>query len=147
MKKTRLAILLPAVALSGVLLLSLHQRSSAQSVPATNPAVNLNLAALNFTAAQANPDEAYQVIRAFVPTGSRSVKCLATLGETNIFPVPNAMFCGEREPAAFGGEPGMLISVFLPQPVSPDFVLSVTLYQQGAKRYGTPVLCKGSDGC
>jgi len=127
-------------------LVSSHQ-VPAQSIPPGNPLLTINTVSLNFTTAQVNPNESNQVVRAFVPTGSKSVNCLATLNETNIFPLPNALFCGEREPAAFGGVPGMLVSVFLPQPVSPDFVLSVTLYQQGAKSYGTPVLCTGADGC
>lgn len=119
----------------------------AQNIPPGNPLLTINTVSLNFTTAQIDPNEGNQVVRAFVPTGSKSVNCLATLNETNIFPVPNALFCGEREPAAFGGVPGMLISVFLPQPVNPDFVLSVTLYQQGAKSYGAPVLCTSADGC
>jgi len=123
------------------------RQTSAQSIPAGNPVLTINTVSLNFTAAQADPEEGNQVIRAFVPTGSKSVNCLATLGETNIFPVPNALFCGEREPSAFGGVPGILISVFLPQPVSPDFVLSVTLWQKGATQYGATVLCTGAQGC
>lgn len=133
-------------ALAGVILMSSHQ-TSAQNIPPTNPLLTINTVSLNFTAAEADPNEGNQVIRAFIPTGSKSVNCLATLNETNIFPVPNALFCGEREPAAFGGAPGMLISVFLTQPVTPDFVLSVTLWQQGARSYGAPVLCTGDQGC
>lgn len=133
-------------ALTAVILAPSHQ-TSAQSIPPSNPLLTINTVSLNFTAAQADPDEGNQVIRAFIPTGSKSVNCLATLNETNVFPVPNALFCGEREPAVFGGTPGMLISVFLPQPVTPDFVLSVTLWQQGARSYGAPVLCAGAQGC
>ena len=58
-----------------------------------------------------------------------------------------AIFCGERQPAAFGNVPGMLVSVFFPQQPSSDLTLSVTLYQQGAKKYGAPVLCTAEDGC
>jgi hypothetical protein len=134
--------------LFAMFVISFHQRTFAQTVvPSPNPALTLNTVSLNFTAAQIDPNENNQVVRAFVPTGSKSVNCLATLNETNIFPVPNALFCGEREPSGFGGVPGMLISVFLPQPATADFVLSVTLYQQGAKTYGAPVLCTSADGC
>jgi hypothetical protein len=80
---------------------------------------------------------------------SKSVNCLASMNEIGANgPLTGiALLCGEREPAAFGGVPGMLVSVFLPQPPPADFVMSVTLYQQGAKSYGPPVLCTGADGC
>lgn len=142
-----LATLVCLIAALTLVTLGPSHQTSAQGIPPSNPLLTINTTSLNFTAAQADPDEGNQVIRAFVPTGSKSVNCLATLNETNVFPVPNAVFCGEREPGAFGGGPGMLISVFLPQPVSPDFVLSVTLWQQGARSYGAPVLCTGAQGC
>jgi hypothetical protein len=103
---------------------------------------------LALTNAHVNPGENNQVVRAFVPTGSRSPNCLVTLNETNNVALGIVLFCGEREPAALGGVPGALISVFFPQPVrSPDLYLSVTLYQQGAGTYGAPVLCTAVDGC
>jgi hypothetical protein len=60
---------------------------------------------------------------------------------------PVATFCAEREPAGFDGVPGILISVFFPQTVIPNFYLSVNLYQEGAESYGAPVLCNASKGC
>lgn len=143
----KLATLVCLVGALTAVILAPSRQTSAQGIPPSNPLLTINTASLNFTAAQADPGEGNQVIRAFVPTGSNSVNCLTTLNETNVFPVPNAVFCGERQPGAFGGTPGMLVSVFLPQPVSPDFVLSVTLWQQGAKSYGPPVLCTGAEGC
>jgi hypothetical protein len=107
----------------------------------------LNTVSLNFTNAHVDPFQNNQVIRAFVPTGSRSVECLLTLNESNNAVPGIVSFCGEREPPAFGGVPGMLVSVFFPEPVPPDLVLSVTLYQKGARRYGAPVLCTANDGC
>jgi hypothetical protein len=109
----------------------------------------LNTVSLNFTAAQLDPLEGNAVIRAFVATGSKSVNCLATLNEirTTVVPTGITIFCGEREPFAFGDVPGVLVSVFFTQPAPPDLVLSVTLYQQGAKKYAAPVLCNGNDGC
>ncbi len=134
--------------LSATFVISSRQPTFAQSViPPSNPALNLNTVSLNFTTAQIDPTENNQVVRAFVPTGSKSVNCLATLNETNNVQFGTVLFCGEREPSAFGNVPGVLVSVFFPQPVTPDFVMSVTLYQQGAKRYGAPVLCNGADGC
>jgi hypothetical protein len=130
--------------------------SSRQSMFAQAPTLEserekdkLNTVSLNFSAAQLDPLEGNGVIRAFVPTGSKSVNCLATLNEirTNVFPTGLTVFCGEREPFAFGNVPGVLVSVFFTQPAPPDLALTVTLYQQGAKKYGAPVLCNGSDGC
>jgi len=47
------------------------------------------------------------VVRAFVPTGSKSVKSLASLDEirTNVWPAGITVFCGERAPFTFGGVP------------------------------------------
>ncbi len=131
------------VVLTLSLFVTLHH-SSAQSIPTGNPLLTINTVSLNFTTAQMVDS---QTVRAFVPTGSKSVNCLAAFNETNNVQSGTSLFCGEREPAAFGGTPGMLVSVFFSQPVTPDFVMSVTLYQQGAKSYGAPVLCTGADGC
>jgi len=133
--------------LSATLVISSHQPTFAQTeIPPQNPALNLNTVSITFTFAQINPNENNQVVRAFVPTGSTSADCLATLNDTNIFPLPNALFCGDRTPSAFGGTPGVTVSIFLPQPATPTFAVRVTLYQRGAKKYGAPVLCN-TDGC
>jgi hypothetical protein len=124
------------------LLLSFRQPTFASEFEGT-----LNTVSLNFTNAQIDPAMDNEVIRAFVPTGSRSVKCLTSLNESNNAVSGIVVFCGEREPPAFGGTPGILVSVFFPTPVPPDLVLSLTLYQQGARRYGAPVLCTAADGC
>jgi hypothetical protein len=136
-----------ALLLSATFIISSHKPTFAQTVvPSPNPALTLSTVSLNFSTAQMVDS---QTVRAFVPTGSKSVKCLTSMNEigTNFFPTGITLFCGEREPSAFGGVPGMLVSVFLPQPAPPDFVMSVTLYQQGAQKYGAPVLCTGADGC
>lgn len=122
----------------------------AQTVVAPqNPALGLHTVSLSLTSTQLDPLEGNGVIRAFVPTDSKSVNCLATLNEikTNVYPTGITLFCGEREPSAFGSTPGVLVSVFFTQPAPPDLALSLTLYQQGAKFYGEPVLCNGNDGC
>ena len=140
--RTATAITCAVLLLSVALLVSLRQPSFASEFEGT-----LNTVSLNFTNAQIDPSMNNQVIRAFVPTGSRSVNCLTSLNESNNAVSGIVVFCGEREPPAFGGTPGMLVSVFFPEPVPPDMVLSVTLYQQGARRYGAPVLCTAADGC
>ncbi len=133
--------------LCATLVISSHQPVRAQTeIPPQNPALNLNTVSITFTFAQINPNENNQVIRAFVPTGSTSGDCLSTLNDTNTFPFPNALFCGDRTPSAFGGVPGVTVSIFLPQPATPGFAVRATLYQRGAKTYGAPVLCN-TDGC
>jgi hypothetical protein len=146
-----------SITVSGVLfliaatfLISSHKPTFAQTVvPQPNPALTLNTVSLNLTSAQLDPLEGNGVIRAFVPTGSKSVNCLASLNEirTNVFPTGITLFCGEREPFAFGSVPGVLVSIFFTQPAPPDLTVSVTLYQLGADKYGTPVLCTANDGC
>src|SRR5689334_23258231 len=96
------------------LVASLRTRTAAQTAPLIPVSANLNTVSLNFTTAQMVDS---QTVRAFVPTGSKSVKCLATFNETNNVQPGTSLFCGEREPAAFGGTPGMLVSVFFSQPV------------------------------
>ena len=113
-------------------LVSLRQPSFASEFEGT-----LNTVSLNFTNAHIDPSMNNQVIRAFVPTGSKSVNCLTSLNESNNAVSGIVVFCGEREPPAFGGTPGILVSVFFPESVPPDLVLSVTLYQQ---RAGVPIL-------
>jgi hypothetical protein len=79
-------------------------------------------------------------VRAFVPTDSLSPNCLTTFSESN-FAVPGlTLFCGAR---VFDGQKGLLISVFPPQVIPTGLVLSLTVYQQGARGYGTPVLYTG----
>jgi hypothetical protein len=143
MKKASVGVLVVLFTLA-VLLFAGYEPTNAQtSIPKTS-ALNPNTVSLNFTTAQMVDS---QTVRAFVPTGSKGSKCLATFNETNNVQAGTSLFCGEREPAAFGSTPGMLVSVFFSQPVTPDFVMSVTLYQDGAKTYGAPVLCTLADGC
>lgn len=134
--------------LSATLILSFYQLTFAQNED-QELVNNLNTVSFNLTSAQLDPLEGNNVIRAFVPTGSKSHDCLTSLNEirTNAYPVGITMFCGEREPSGFGGVPGMLISVFFPQTPPADLSVGISLYQRGARQYGTPVLCTANDGC
>lgn len=147
--KSRLLVACTLFFVAVMLVVSFRQLLLGQTPAVIPVTANLNTVSLNLTSAQLNPLEGNSVIRAFVPTGSKSVNCLATMNEigTNAFPTGITVFCGEREPFAFGGVPGMLVSVFFPQPAPSDLVLSITLYQQGARKYGPPVLCNANDGC
>ena len=83
-------------------------------------------------------------LAAFVPTGSLNQKCLATFAESN-FPVAGVtMFCAPRAPSGLGQ--GVWIHIFFPFPPPPQFLYIVTVYQEGARSYGTPVLCNVA-GC
>ena len=99
------------------------------------------------TNAHLDPNENNQVIRAFVPTGSLSRNCLATLNDTTDVALGTITFCALRVDQSLGGVPGVLISVFYPQPPAPNFNVTVTVHQDGARRYGAPVLCTSADGC
>ncbi len=77
-------------------------------------------------------------VRAFIPTGSRG-RCLATLAESN-FPTSSVFFfCSPREVAGKGG-----INVHLAFPAFPPLSVEafwvVTVFQEGAKEYGVPVI-------
>jgi hypothetical protein len=84
-------------------------------------------------------------VRAFVPTGSLSQHCLATLSESN-FAVPGiSLLCAPRE---FGGQQGILFSAFFPQPIPTGLILSATIYQEYAHGYGVPVFfCAPNPNC
>jgi hypothetical protein len=149
MKISKLSIGLVALVVA-LFSISSHNLIFAQSaVPPPNPALTLNTVSLNFNPSYLDPFEGNQVIRAFIPTGSKSVNCLATMNEILTDQPLNGivLFCGEREPFAFGNTPGMLVSIFFPQPPPQELELSITLYQQGARSYGAPVLCTGNQGC
>ena len=85
----------------------------------------------------ATPD----LIRAFVPTGSKSHRCLVTFGESTIADVLGpSPFCGAR---TVNGIDGVLITIHLTDEVS-DLFLSLTVFQQFAKTFGAPVLYRGT---
>jgi len=79
-------------------------------------------------------------VRAFVPTGSMSTSCLATLSESNN-PMPGVtVFCAPR---GFEGQQGILFSAFFPQPIPSGLYLSAAIHQDHANGYGTPVFYPG----
>ena len=80
------------------------------------------------------------LIRAFVPTGSKDPRCLVTFSETTIDSVGPAPFCGAR---TVSGLDGLLITVPLEEPAE-HLYLAVTVFQQFAKSYGQPTLYTGT---
>src|SRR5829696_7654975 len=76
-------------------------------------------------------------IRVFIPTDSSSPICLATLSEAS-FAVPGmTVFCAPR---VVDGVAGVNIHILYPVDLPDEFVVSLTVYQDDAKRYGEPVL-------
>ena len=78
-------------------------------------------------------------VSAFIPTGSTSGTCLATPNDSNAYGVgPSPAIC---IPRVYEGQKGVVI-IMIPYfaPFPTNLVLSVTVYQHGAKLYGTPVL-------
>lgn len=146
--KTKSMVACAGIFLLSTLALSFRQVTYAQSEAAT-ATNNLATVSLNLDTTFLDPNEGNSVIRAFVATGSKSVNCLTSMNEilTDITPTSITVFCGERQPVAFGNVPGILVSVFFTQPPPSDFTMSLTLYQQGAKKYAPPVLCTADQGC
>jgi hypothetical protein len=103
----------------------------------------ISLTQINLNSTHVNPGEG-TVMRAFVETGTNNPNCLTTLAESNNASTGITMFCAPRAPS---GRKGVLVSVFFPAVPSADVVLSLTLFQEEARRYGPPVLCTGIDGC
>jgi hypothetical protein len=79
-------------------------------------------------------------VRAFVPTGSNSPNCLATLNETSFVLSGTQLFCGQRVSPTLGIS-GMLITIDYSQTPPSDYATSLTLWQQGAARYGQVMTC------
>ena len=92
------------------------------------------------------PDTGGTVVRAFVLTRSDG-NCLASFNESNNATAGSTMYCGVRQPALFGGLPGIMLTIFFPGPVPDPLILDIVVHQDGAKHYGAPVVCLSSDGC
>jgi hypothetical protein len=93
-------------------------------------------ARIALTSAQVDPSSPLE-IKAFIATDSSSVICLTSLAETINAPGLPTVFCGQRN---YLGVNGIFIHVFYPAPASnPALLVSLTVYQEGAQRYGAPV--------
>ena len=93
---------------------------------------------IGFGDEQVTPDAMH--VRAFVPTGSMSTNCLATLSESNEAAPGITVFCAPREDQ---GQKGILFSAFFPQPITSGLILSATIHQDYASGYGAPVFYPG----
>ncbi|PYT56815.1 MAG: hypothetical protein DMG35_21395 [Acidobacteria bacterium] len=115
----------------------------AQSVSPSHPSIPIGAAYIALNSSHVNPSES-SVIRAFVPTGSVNPKCLATLGDSNFAQAGNVIYCVPREPSGLGK--GVVAVIFFPGIPPNDLVANITIFQEGALHYGTPVLCN-VEGC
>jgi len=131
------------IVLTAVLLLAgwggvspFHQAAWANDVvPAGAASINVNGAQLVNSA----------LVRAFIPTGSKSVKCLATMNESTDAMMGTVFFCGERDSTTFGS--GVLITILYPSNVSASYGTSLTVWQSGARYYGAPIVCTDAGVC
>ena len=83
-----------------------------------------------------NPDWPFAMF-AFVETGSASDKCLITLQNSNDPWKIRAVFC---TPYVVRGKDGVQVTVLFDQPgVTPEIIVDITLYQERARFYGTPL--------
>ncbi len=128
---------LSGCAVAIVALIVATRGATAQAPPVTLPGYPIGAARVVFTTAQLTSNRF--AVRAFVPTGSLHDNCLGTLAESN-FAVPGiSLFCAPR---TFNGQNGILVSAFFSQPIPEeltDFLLAVTVYQEGARQYGPPI--------
>jgi hypothetical protein len=99
------------------------------------------------TNAQLSVDQGPSVVTAFILTDSADPNCLVTFGESNNAVAGTVAFCGVRTPSLYGGKPGVLITVFFPSPVVGNLILTLTVHQNGARKYAQPVACSTADGC
>jgi hypothetical protein len=79
-------------------------------------------------------------VRAFVPTDSLSPVCLVTLAESDSAVPGQTVYCGRR---IVDGVAGVNLHIFYPDELPDQFLVTLTVYQDGAKRYGEPVLYTG----
>jgi hypothetical protein len=99
------------------------------------------------TNAQLSVGQGPSVVTAFIWTDSADPNCLVTFGESNNAVAGTVAFCGVRTPSLYGGKPGVLVTVFFPTPVVGNLILTLTVHQNGARRYAQPVACSAADGC
>jgi hypothetical protein len=104
----------------------------AQGLPGKlSPAARIAL-----TSAHVDPGSPTE-IKAFIPTDSSSVICLATLAEAMNTPGHPMVYCGQRN---YLGVNGIFVHLFYQLPASnPALLVNLTVYQESAQRYGAPV--------
>lgn len=95
------------------------------------------------------PDSPSEVAM-FVETGSNSEHCLATLQESQTMQPVRELFCAHRTATFDGGTTqleGIWLHLFFATDPGERLDLWVSVYQEGAKAYGTPRFCWTEHGC
>ena len=104
-----------------------------------HPASTIGSATVTLTQDQIDPNSP-NTMGAFVPTGSASRQCLVTLGDTNVGFPGLLLLCRHR---VVNGVDGVFISVFNSFELPSDAVVILTVYQERAQFYGSPVQYTG----
>ena len=87
-------------------------------------------------------DSGYTLVAAFIPTGSDSEVCFVNLGDSGFYLGYFAPTTCIRR--TYMGQKGLVVIVSTAGWVLPtDFVMRVSVYQNGAKFYGAPVFYLG----
>ena len=121
-----------------VLLLCLVVVGSSHQPVRAESEVSPGAASVNLTSAQLFPNNP-ALVRAFIPTGSKSVLCLTSLNESTFASVGMVVFCGQRDSPIKGS--GVMVTILYPSAVPSDYGTSLTIWQAGAKYYGAPIVC------
>lgn len=111
-------------------------------------------AAIGIQSVHATPEfrvpESPNEVAMFVETGSTSEHCLATLQESQTFQPVRELFCAHRSATFDGGAThveGIWLHVFFATDPGERLDLWISVYQEGAKAYGTPRFCWVEHGC
>ncbi|MCI0356304.1 MAG: hypothetical protein L0099_14875 [Acidobacteria bacterium] len=133
-RNSALAVVALAVLAVAVSVLSGGPAHAFQGIP-RQPSIPIGAGNVTLTADQIG--EAPSVIRAFVPTGSASPKCLVTFADSpNAATAGQTVYCGHR---VQGGMDGLMITVLHPGDLPSDALIIVTVYQERAMFYGSPL--------
>jgi hypothetical protein len=116
----------------------------AQNAVAQKTSLPIRIGQVTLNSTHVDPNQGGSVVFAFVPTGSLSPNCLATLGDSNFAQSGTTVHCVPRQPAGLGL--GVALVIFYPSVTPPDLFVNVTLLHEGARKYGQPVLCN-LEGC
>ena len=112
-------------------------------------APSIGIQSIHVTPAFRNPGNPGEV-EVFVPTGSLSEHCLATLHEIRADAAVQNVFCAQRMPTFDGGKTrvkGLWLHVFFDSDPGDNLSLWINVYQEGAKSWGTPRYCSSANGC
>lgn len=133
-RSVRSTLLIPCLIIYGLFLWS--RPVSAADRPGGGFAASVTLTNANVLPSNAG------LVQVFIPTRSQSAKCLITLNDTTLVALGTQAFCAVRQSSILGS--GIVITIDYFQVVPANYATYLTLWQEGARFYGTPVLCETS---